>query len=363
MKKNIKLDRGLRLENGEYVNNIEVAYNQYGKPEPDGSNIIIICHTLSGGINILEQKEWWFVNSGEWIDPGKYCIIAFATLGSWHGSSSPIKNNLSYEIERNKTYFPTVTVTDSIRAHREALRQMGVNQVRAIIGGSFGGFCAYTWITVDPKLCDVAIVFQSTLQCSAHSIGLFSMMRELICNDEGYMNGDYRDEDIHKMKGLRQAIGLNRLFALSHNYYEKRFPANQRGKEKQFEDKYWEPFSKIDTFIHQAPKSLNGVDPKCLLSTLRASSLFDLKRTYPEFWKIWEEMKTGIVHIPCRQDWRYPPSGMERIDQQCNELGIRSVLKVTESEYGHGSFLHDRSSIEYLLPYLNKVTETGLIDA
>lgn len=363
MKSIIKLKNGLQLENGEYVNNVEVAFKQYGTPKPDGSNVIIICHTLSGGINILEQKEWWFVDTDEWIDPRTYCIFAFATLGSWHGSSSPANNSFCYKIEKSKIYFPTVTVTDSIRAHREALRQMGVNRVKAVIGGSFGGFCAYTWITLDPNLCDVAIVFQSSLQCSAHSIGLFSMMRELICNDDNYRNGDYKHEDIPRMKGLRQAIGLNRLFALSHHYYEKQFPPNQRGKENQIEAGYWEHFSKVDSFIHQAPKSLNGVEPKCLLSTLRASSLFDLNRTFPKFWESWKTMKTGIIHIPCRQDWRYPTSGMERIHQQCRALGIKSALRITESEFGHGSFLHDKSSIIYLLPYLNKVTQTGDIDA
>jgi len=363
MKNTIVLEKELCLENGECVNNVHVAYYQYGLAKEDGSNIIIICHTLSGGIDVLNQKEWWFVGENELIDPKKYCVIAFATLGSWHGSTSPSNNTLIIKGQSDESYFPTVTVTDSIRAHREALRQMGIKRVRAVIGGSFGGFCAYTWITLDPNLCDLAIVFQSSLQCSAHSIGLFSMMRELICSDDAWMNGKYAPENIQNMEGLQRAIGLNRLFAMSHHFYEKRFPIEERRQVNRISSKYWEHFSKVDTFIHQHAKSLQGVDPNSLMSTLRASSLFDLKRTFTGLWTTWLNMKTQLIQIPCSQDWRYPVSGMEDIHRQCRKIGVKSVLRITESPYGHGSFLHDRNSMEHLLPYLNKVVQEGHIGA
>ena len=358
MKGLITLKNPLKLESGQWLDNAKVAYTQYGEPNQDGSNVILICHTLSGDINILEQKEWWFIGDNQWIDPKKYCIIAFATLGSWHGSSSPIKDVGNQE-SKYGIAFPTVTVTDSVRAHQQALQQLGISKVRAIIGGSFGGFCVYTWLTLNPQLIDIAIVFQSAARCSAHTIGLFSLMRELICADPAWNNGNYEADQIKTMMGLQQAIALNRLFALSHHFYEQKLAPKQRRETMELTAGYWQPFSLVDTFINQPANSLRGLDPNALLSTLRASSLFDLERTFPDVWERWQRMRTQLIQIPCKQDWRYPPEGMEEIHQKCVGMNITSVLKPTSSMLGHGSFLHDPASLQSLLPFLNKVIETG----
>lgn len=362
MKNTIKLTAPLRLESGSFLSDVEIAYTQYGEINDHRDNVVLVCHTLSGGIDVLEQKEWWFIGRNQWIDPAKYCIITFAALGNWHGSSAPCKKSSKDDL-RSDHYFPTVTVTDSVRAHLEALKLMEIAHIKIAIGGSFGGFCVYTWLTIAPQLIDTAIIFQSASRCSAHTIGLFSLMRELITKDPCWNNGKYSPDEINSMHGLQQAIGLNRLFALSHHFFENRFPSEEKRIILDQTTEYWESLSRIDSFINQSATSLAGIDPNSLLCTIRASSLFDLERTFPDVWSRWKMMRTKLIQIPCNQDWRYPPELMQEIQEKCRCQNIESILITSNSKYGHGSYLYDRASIEPLLPFLNKMIEVADLEA
>ena len=359
----ITLKEPLKLESGRWLSPVRVAYSMSGEPNETSNNVVIVCHTLTGGINIYEQKEWWFVKPKQWIDSDQYCILSLEVLGGWRGSSSP-KNHVSDAGRKTSSDFPTVTVTDSVRAHIKALEHLNISRVRAIVGGSFGGFCVYTWLALAPRLINIAYIFQSAPRCSAHTIGLFSLMRELIVNDPNWnASKDEGREDSAPSKNISQAIALNRLFQFSHYFFEKKLPFKYRQDTVSLDAMYWEQFCNVDTFVNQPPKALAGLDTRCLLSILRSSSLFDLERSFPDLWERWNHLKTSIIHIPCRQDWRYPAEDMQTFHESCLQHKVHSVLKITDSPYGHGSFLHDPSSLDPLLAFLNSSLQAGRIEA
>lgn len=351
-----RLEKSLMLESGLVLDTVEIACQITGKPCEDGSNVIVVCHTLTGGINIESSRIWWFVGPGQLIDTDHFCVISMATLGSWHGSTSP--SNQSAKSGRNsRIQFPTVTVTDSVNAHRLLLRQFGICRARALIGGSFGGFCAYTWLTLEPDMFDVALIFQSALRCSAHTIGFFALARELICSDPLWKGGNYREEEVATMPGIKRMLALNRLMQFSHSHFEAKFPPTHRYPQDALLKSYAEPWSPVDGFLLGEPKSLQGLDPADFLCLTRSSALFDLEHTFPDLWDRWRQLRTEIVQIPCVQDWRYPVEVMQTIHQRMLELGITTHLLVSESPYGHGSFLHDPGSLKPFLPFLKSIIQ------
>ena len=351
-----RLKKSLLLESGHLLDSVDIACQIAGEPREDGSNIIVVCHTLTGGIDIESSPSWWFVGPGQFIDTDHFCVISMATLGGWHGSTSP--SNQSAESGTNsRLNFPTVTVTDSVNAHSQLLRQLGFSRARALIGGSFGGFCAYTWLTLEPDMFDAALIFQSALRCSAHTIGFFALARELICSDPLWAGGNYNVQAVNSMPGVKRMIALNRLIQFSHSHFEAKFPSTQRYPENAQHKSFADPWSPVDTFVLGEPKSLQGLDPADFLCLIRSSALFDLQRTFPDLWVRWRQLRTQIVHMPCAQDWRYPVKGMQTIHQQMVELGVVTHLLVSESPYGHGSFLHDPASLKPFLPFLRDIIQ------
>lgn len=348
------LKQPLTLESGDVLDSVEVAYHITGRPSSDGSNIVVVCHTLTGGIDIASSRFWWFVGPGQLIDTNHYCVISMASLGSWHGSSSPSNQGVSAPPQQ-RLKFPTVTVTDSVNAHRQLLRSLGIRRARGLIGGSFGGFCAYTWLTLEPELFDVALIFQSALRCSAHTIGFFALARELICSDPAWSNGAYRAQDVKEMPGVRQLLALNRLLQFSHAHFESKFPPDQRYPPHAQKTSFADGWSPVDSFVLGNAQSVQGLDPADFLCLTRSSALFDLHRSFPDLADRWRRLRTRIVQIPCVQDWRYPVEGMEITHQHMRELGLDSHLLVSQSSYGHGSFLHDPGSIEPFLPFLELI--------
>lgn len=351
-----RLKESLLLESGHVLDSVDIAYQITGEPREDGSNVVVVCHTLTGGIDIESSRVWWFVGPGQLIDTDHFCVISMATLGSWHGSSSPSNQGAASGVQP-RLQFPTVTVTDSVNAHRQLLREFGFRRARALIGGSFGGFCAYTWLTLEPDLFDVALIFQSALRCSAHTIAFFALARELICSDPAWAEGNYSAQQVNAMPGVKRMLALNRLLQFSHAHFESKFPPEQRYPLQAHQTSYADPWSPVDSFVLGEPKSLQGLDPADFLCLTRSSALFDLHRSFPDLWNRWQQLRTQIVQIPCAQDWRYPVEGMEEIHQHLRELGIASHLLVTSSPYGHGSFLHDPASLKSFLPFLRGLVQ------
>ena len=348
-----KLGQSLKLEEGGELNSVEIEYTISGVPKQNGSNVIIVCHTLTGSLEIVNSPLWSFVGKGLTIDTEKYCIICLGTLGGLNRSTGPRTTN-----KEGKEYgpeFPTVTVKDSIRAHAIVLKSLGINKARAVIGGSYGGFCAYTWLALEPNFFELAVVFQSSLWCSAHTIAFFSLCRDLIISSESWQEGRYDRETMNKTQSYKQMIAVNKLIQISDYKFEEKFPRTNNNRIRDERPSYWQKHSIIDEFIIENSKDI--IDPNTLLSTMRTSSLFNLEKSFPKVWESWREIKTTIVQIPCIQDWRYPAERMLGIHKKLKSIGAKSIYEPTNSNYGHGSYLYDPKSIEKICLKLNNLLQ------
>ena len=129
------------LECGVTLPKAQIRYRTYGIPPQttkDTSNVIVICHALTGNASI---DTWWstLLGPNKAFDTDKYHIICCNILGSCYGSTSPISINPN----TNQPYgidFPNITVQDTVRIQLECLQQhLGFQSIQCVIGGSFGG--------------------------------------------------------------------------------------------------------------------------------------------------------------------------------------------------------------------------------
>ena len=135
----------LILESGETLSGIEICYHiskEYGK-EAQPKKVVWITHALTANSN---PCEWWdtMVGEGKYLDPRKFTIVCANILGSCYGSTNP----LSINPHSGKPYmlgFPKTTVRDIAACHELLRKELGIEEIELLVGGSVGGFQALEW--------------------------------------------------------------------------------------------------------------------------------------------------------------------------------------------------------------------------
>lgn len=199
-----------RLSSGATLDEVVVAYETYGELNADRSNAVLVFHALTGsqhaaGINTAVARigerwtdenhvGWWdgYIGPGKGIDTDEYFVICANYLGGCYGSTGPA----SLDPSTGRPYassFPTVSFADMVDAQLPLLESLGITKVRAVVGGSTGGFMAISLATRYPDMVDVVIpVAAGARATSLHRIHNLEQIAA-IQNDPHFNGGDYYD--------------------------------------------------------------------------------------------------------------------------------------------------------------------------
>lgn len=147
------------LESGVILHNVPLAYKTWGKLDPDGkNNALVVCHALTGSADV---EDWWgpLLGPGKVFDPTRFFIVCANVFGSPYGSAGPCTRRHGENAEREENWngkgwwgpeFPATTVRDDVRATKQLLDFLGVEQIAAVIGGSMGGMSVLEWPLLYP---------------------------------------------------------------------------------------------------------------------------------------------------------------------------------------------------------------------
>lgn len=202
--KQFRHEQAFKLENGQVLKELNIAYHTYGQLNSDQSNVVWICHHLTAN---SDASLWWsgVVGNGAIFDPDKYFIVCANIIGSCYGSTGP----LSTDPDTGKPYyssFPQVTIRDMVRAHILLRQHLGINNINLMIGGSMGGYQALEWAIMEPERVDNLVLLSTSATESAWGIAVHTAQRMAIEADCTYKN-DSADAGRKGLKAAR-AIGL-----------------------------------------------------------------------------------------------------------------------------------------------------------
>ena len=91
-------EEGFMMVSGSSLAEVNVAYEAYGELNADGSNVIFICHALTGDAHVAgyrsedpASKGWWddMVGPGKGFDTNEYFVICSNILGGCKGTTGP----------------------------------------------------------------------------------------------------------------------------------------------------------------------------------------------------------------------------------------------------------------------------------
>ncbi len=197
-----KYDRPFRLESGEELPSLTIAYHTFGHLR--GDNVVWVCHALTANSDVA---DWWphTVEEGRFLDPARYFTVCANIIGSHYGSTGPLSDNPA----TGRPYFssfPFVSVRDMANAHFLLAEHLGITHCRAVVGSSIGGFQAMEMAIIKPDFADRLILIATAARSQPWAIAFNESQRMAIETDATY--GDDHEEAGRKGMRVSRSIGL-----------------------------------------------------------------------------------------------------------------------------------------------------------
>ena len=311
-----------RLENGETLPELTIAYHSYGQLNANKDNVIWVCHALTAN---SDANDWWagMIGEGLLFNTNNYFVVCANILGSCYGTTCP----LSINPETGESYydsFPFITIRDMVKAHMLLREHLGIQKIYLLTGGSIGGYQVLEWALMEKEAIENLLLLTTSAAESAWGIAVHTAQRLAIEADNTWKD-PHPNAGINGMKAAR-AIGM-----LTYRSYEILV-------EKQTD----EDLNKLDNFkassyiIHQGEKLVkrfNAYTYWMLTKAMdshniargRGSSIQEILKTIPH--------KTLIIGIS--SDILCPVQEQIFMAENMNDATFVEI----NSAYGHDGFL------------------------
>lgn len=198
-----KYDKPFRLENGETLDELTIAYHTFGK-RGDHSRVVWVCHALTANSDVA---DWWphTVEEGRFLDPAKNFVVCANIIGSHYGSTGPLSTNPKTG-EPYYAQFPFITVRDMVNAHMLLAEHLGIEHLDAVIGSSIGGFQALEMGISFPDKVKRLVLIATSARSQPWAIAFNESQRMAIETDETF--GTDHPEAGKKGMRVARSIGL-----------------------------------------------------------------------------------------------------------------------------------------------------------
>nr|WP_295866019.1 homoserine O-acetyltransferase [uncultured Chitinophaga sp.] len=321
-----------RLESGQVLPELQIAYHTYGTMNADGSNVVWVCHALTAN---SDAADWWsgLIGHGREIDPGRHFIVCANIIGSCYGSSGPHTVNPATG-QPWYTSFPAVTIRDMVQAHCLLREHLQIQQISLLVGGSMGGYQVLEWALTEPARIKRLFLLCTGAAESAWGIAIHTAQRLAIEADTSW-----QDPTPHAgARGLKaaRAIGM-----VTYRNYQT-FMRTQSDPDKEKTD-HFRASSYID---YQGEKLVKRFNAKSYWLLSKAMDSHNIARGRHE------DIATSLSHIQqpvlligISSDLLCPPEEQRLLATYLPNTSYHEI----DSSYGHDGFLIEFEKIGKIL--------------
>lgn len=352
----------LKLENGEALKDVTIAYETYGELNSARSNAILITHAFSGDAHAAFYHEgesrpgWWdsMIGPGKAFDTNRYFIICSNVIGGCAGSTGPSSINK----ETGAPYaldFPQITIKDMVNAQKRLVEHLGIEKLYSIAGGSMGGMQVLQWLVSYPNAVKSAIPIATTARHSPQQIAFNEVGRQAIMADPNWNGGNYYGREIPRA-GLSVARMVGHITYMSEKSMAEKF--GRRTKSDQDQTKFHADFEVEGYLRNRGDFFVRRFDANSYLYISKAMDLFDVSEGRPLSEKFFE-LEAKLLVLAFKSDWLYPAHQSLEIVSACKIAGVPVTYLEIEAHYGHDSFLVETDTQSRLVKnFLARVDDT-----
>jgi homoserine O-acetyltransferase len=328
------------LESGQVLPGFHLAYTALGQLNEKKDNVIWIFHALTAN---SDPSEWWhgLVGYQCLFDPAQYFIVCVNMPGSCYGSISP----LDYDAQHQRPYyheFPLFTTRDMVRAYRHLKEALGIDTIKAGLGGSMGGQQLLEWAIEEPWLFEHIIPIATNARHSPWGIAFNATQRFCIEADPTWAN-KHETAGINGMKVAR-AVAL-----LSYRNYHT-YGLSQQGTHQVPGLQVSKEIFKAETYQqHQGEKLAKRFNAFSYFFLSRSMDAHDVGRGRHSIEDALQHIRSKALVISIDSDLLFPREVQEYLARHING----AQLAVIDSHYGHDGFLLEFEKItELVIPFL-----------
>jgi homoserine O-acetyltransferase len=349
------LSEELKLEGGDRLKDVTIAYETYGTLNKQKSNAILVCHALSGDAHVAgwhegDQKPgWWdnIIGPGKCLDTDRYFIICSNVIGGCQGSTGPSSTNP----ETGKPYalkFPIITIKDMVKAQKKLIDHLEIKQLFSVVGGSMGGMQVLQWCVSYPDMVRSAIPIATTSYSSPQQIAFNEVGRRAIISDPHWNEGNYYTGEFPD-SGLALARMIGHITYLSNESMYEKF-----GRRLQDKEEYGFDFStdfEVESYLHyQGNTFTKRFDANSYLYISKAIDYFDLTENGTlSLSEAFKDVKARVLVISVDSDWLYTPAESKEIVMALTANEVEVSYCQIKSSYGHDAFLLEIGQLSYII--------------
>ncbi|MFP4649701.1 MAG: homoserine O-acetyltransferase [Desulfobacterales bacterium] len=347
----------MRLDSGAKLGPITLAYETYGTLNADKSNVVLVCHALTGDSHAAgyysdndEKPGWWdnMIGPGKGIDTDKYFVICSNVLGGCMGSTGPASINPATKRPYGMD-FPFVTIGDMVRAQKALMEHLGIERILSMTGGSMGGMQVLQWCVQFPEMVVSAIPLATTMRHSALAIAFNEVARQAIAADPNWNRGDYYGKQNPDL-GLSVARMIGHITYLSDEAMRRKFGRRLQDK-NDFSYQFDVDFQVESYLRHQGAKFVERFDANSFLYVTKAADYFDLTRfnNANSAVRVFSESNARFMVVSFTSDWLYPTYQSKDMVKAMKKSELDVSFCEVEAEWGHDAFLLPNERLTNLL--------------
>jgi homoserine O-acetyltransferase len=348
----------LKLQSGESLSPIDIAYETYGTLNPTGTNAMLICHALTANAhaaglhkNNPETAGWWdpLIGPGKAFDTDKYFVICSNILGSCYGTTGPSSVNPRTGA-KYRLAFPDFTIRDIVTIQKSLVDFLGVKKLASVAGSSLGGMQVLEWGVTYPDFCETIIPISTAAEQSPWCIALNSAARAGITSDAEWQGGFYVRQP---SKGLSVARMVGMISYRSAEEFGQRF-----GRKRRFDGiatrDVENPFEIESYLTHQGLKLAERFDANTYLYLSHATDSHDLCYGRGDIATVLGNITAKALCIGVSTDIRYPPREQKELALHIPDATYAEI----QSIHGHDAFLIE---FDQLASFISDFLETKSI--
>lgn len=340
---------GFLLESGRTLPEVTVQYETYGTLNAAGDNVIMVLHAFSGdahaaGVHSPEDRYvgWWddMIRPNGAFDTSRFFVICANVLGGCRGTTGPGSINPVTGAPWGMT-FPIITIGDMVDVQRCLLRQLGIDRLYAVAGGSMGGMQALEWAIRYPDVVERTIMLASTARLNAQGIAFNAVGRNAITSDPAWNGGDYYAGP-QPVRGLAIARMVGHITYLSSESMRLKFGRRFQETEEARLD-FADQFAVESYLEHQGEKFVDRFDANSYIYLSKALDYYDVAGSYGSLEAAMQRTASRFLVLSYSSDWLFPTEQSKEIVYALARAGKDVSFNEINSPYGHDSFLLEAS--------------------
>lgn len=342
------LDQPLRLDSGQSIAPLQIAYQTYGTLNADRSNAILVCHALTGDQHVASDNPvtgkpgWWetVVGPGKPIDTDRFFVICSNVVGGCMGSTGPASTNPATG-QPFGLDLPLITIPDMVRAQAMLVDALGIDQLFCVAGGSMGGMQVLQWSVAYPERVFTALPIATGPRHSSQNIAFHEVGRQAIMADPDWRGGRYLAEGTSPRKGLAVARMAAHITYMSDEGLHRKFGRALQDRERVafgFDADF-----QVESYLrHQGLSFVERFDANSYLYVTRAMDYFDIAADYGgRLANAFRGSRTRFCVASFTSDWLFPTIESKTVVRALNASGASVSFVEIETDRGHDAFLLD----------------------